>query len=466
MQIANVVAGYSLGEADLLRRAMGKKDANEMAKQRLRFQQGAQDRGVPPKKANRVFDQMEKFAGYGFNKSHSAAYSLLAFVTAYLKANYPIDFMSALLTSETGNTAKVVKYINECKEMGIKVLPPDVNKSELNFTPDGDSIRFGLGAIKNVGSGAVEAIIKTRNAGKHFDSLYKLCETVDLSALNKRVMESMIKAGALDAFPGTRAQMFAALDGALEAGQRHWRDQASGQFAMFMIAEDGPEPPLPKVPDWSEKENLINEKEMLGFYISGHPLDAYLEKATELRSHTTQQLEGLEKSTEVRLCGMLTGIQRKRTKEGKAWALMQFEDAEGNLEAMVFSTKLEALSPQLIEDRAVLVKAKVMPEEGGPPKLSLQEIIALDDARVDLPSMLSIRIRLSAGSPNGAIAKADELSALFLRKPGTAQIRLRLEKPKDFSLTLDVAVKVRPDREFMAEVKRICGDESLEIMAN
>jgi len=469
MQIANVVAGYSLGEADLLRRAMGKKDAAEMAKQRLRFQQGAEKRGVAAKKANRVFDQMEKFAGYGFNKSHSAAYAFLAYVTAYLKANYPIDFMSALLTSETGNTAKVVKYINECKDMGIKVLPPDVNKSELNFTPDGDSIRFGLGAIKNVGSGAVEAIIKTRNAGKHFDSLYKLCETVDLSALNKRVLESMIKAGAMDMLPGTRAQLFAALDGALEAGQRYWRDQASGQsglFGMLLAEEEGTDPPLPNVPDWTDKEKLVQEKELLGFYVSGHPLDAYIEKATELRSHTTQQLEGLEKSTEVRLCGMLSSIQRKRTKDGKLWALMQFEDLEGNLEAMVFNSKMEALGPQLIDDRAVLVKAKVMPEEGGPPKISLQDIIALDDARVDLPSLLAIRIRLSAGSPNGAMAKAEELSALFSRKPGQAQIRLRLEKTKDFAVTLDVATKVRPDREFIAEVKRICGDESLEIMAN
>ncbi len=468
MQIANVVAGYSLGDADLLRRAMGKKDAAEMAKQRLRFQQGAEARGVPAKKANRIFDQMEKFAGYGFNKSHSAAYAFLAYVTAYLKANFPIDFMSALLTSETGNTAKVVKYINECKEMGIKVLPPHVNKSELNFTPDGDSIRFGLGAIKNVGSGAVEAIVKARNEGQHFDSLYRMCETVDLSALNKRVLESMIKAGALDGLPGTRAQLFAALDGALEAGQRHWRDQASGQsglFGMLMAEEETGDPPLPKVPDWTDKEKLAGEKEMLGFYVSGHPLDAYVEKSVELRSHTTQQLDGLEKSTEVRLCGMLTAIQRKRTREGKLWALMQFEDLDGTLEAMVFNSKIEALGPQLVEDRAVLVKAKVMPEEGAPPKLSIQELIALDDARVDLPSLLAIRIRLSAGAPNGAMAKADELQALFRRKPGQAQIRLRLEKPKDFAVTVDVSAKVRPDREFMSEVKRICGDESVEIMA-
>ena len=465
MQIANLVAGYSLGEADLLRRAMGKKKVDEMQAQRERFRQGALAKNLNAKKAERVFDQMEKFAGYGFNKSHSAAYAYVAYLTAYLKANYPKEFMSALLTSETGNTTKVVKYINECRDMGIKVLPPDINSSDLNFTPDGENIRFGMGAVKNVGAGAVEAIIAARQKnGGPFTSLFKLCETADISAINKRVLESLIKAGALDGFHGHRAQLTAVLDGAIEAGQRHWKDKASGQSGLFgemFATEEQADPPLPKVKDWLPKEKLTGEKELLGFYVSGHPLDAYLDKVTELRSHSTQALEGLEKGTEVRLCGMLTSLARRRTKEGKAWASCQIEDLEGNIDAMVFATAFESINAKLEEDKAFLIKAKVFPEEGGPPKLSIQDVILLDEARVDLASLLSIRLRLA---PEVDEERAQNLAALFARKPGEAQVRLRLDRAKDFSVTLDVAARVKPDKEFKAEVSRICGPEAMEIM--
>src|SRR5580698_1414051 len=237
MQISNRVAGYTLGEADVLRRAMGKKKAEEMAKQRGRFMQGAAERGHPVKKAEKVFDLMEQFAGYGFNKSHSAAYAFLAFVTAYLKAHYPVDFMAALLTSETGNVAKVVKYINECREMSIRVLPPDVNASEYTFTPvrddKGDAIRFGLGAVKNVGQGAVEAIIKARAELGRFKSIYQFCEHADMQAINRRVMESLVKAGAMDGLQGTRAQLLLALDAAIETGNRAAKDRDDGQAGLF-----------------------------------------------------------------------------------------------------------------------------------------------------------------------------------------------------------------------------------------
>src|SRR5260221_5001341 len=347
MQISNRIAGYSLGDADLLRRAMGKKKAEEMAKQRARFMEGAKANGHPARKAEKVFDLMEKFAGYGFNKSHSAAYAYLAYVTAYLKAHYPLEFMSALLTSETGNTAKVVKYINECREMGIQVLPPDVNSSAFTFTPveSGNKaeagIRFGLGAIKNVGSNAVESIVNARTEGGKFTSLYEFCERVDLSAVNRRMLESFIKAGALDTLGGARAQSFAMLDGAIENGLRIWKDRASGQGGLFaeMVAHEPATHPLPNVPDWSPREKLTGEKEMLGFYITGHPLDEYSDKAGELATHTTSGLEGLAKGTELALCGILTVVQRRRTKEGKQWASMQIEDREGSVEAMVFSTQ-------------------------------------------------------------------------------------------------------------------------------
>ena len=239
MQISNRLAGYSLGEADILRRAMGKKKAEEMATQRARFLEGAKAKGFPQKKVEKIFDLMEKFAGYGFNKSHSAAYAYLAYVTAYLKAHYPLEFMSALLTSEMGNTDKVVKYINECREMGIPVLPPDVNSSGRDFSPDGQGIRIGLCAIRNVGAGAADAIIEARESGGPFKSLYDFCERVDLTSVNRRMLENFIKAGALASLGGNRAQLTAVIDNAMESGQRAWKDRESGQAGLFgMVAEE------------------------------------------------------------------------------------------------------------------------------------------------------------------------------------------------------------------------------------
>ncbi|HEV8145675.1 MAG TPA: DNA polymerase III subunit alpha, partial [Bryobacteraceae bacterium] len=465
MQIANLVAGYSLGEADLLRRAMGKKKVEEMAKQRARFVDGAKAKGHPPKKAEKIFDQMEKFAGYGFNKSHSAAYAYLAFITAYLKTHYPTEFMSALLTSQTGNAANVVKYTNECREMGIRVLAPDVNSPSFNFTPDGEAIRFGLGAIKNVGGNAVESIVKARTEGGPFGSLYDFCERVDLSAVNRRMIESLIKAGAMGTLGGTRAQQFAVIDSAMETGARVWRDRLSGQsglFAELMESQPAADHPLPPIPDWTGQEKLSGEKEMLGFYISGHPLDQYRDKVAELATHTSSSLENLNKHTEVALCGILTGIQRKRNKEGKLWAAMQIEDLEGAVDGMVFSTQYERLLSSLNEDQAVLVRGLVLPEDNAPPKISIQDIVPLAVARVNLPSLISIRVPVNGMDDAG---RASALHKLFEGKPGQTEVRLRLEKSRDFSVILDVGAKVRPDKEFCAEVARICGSEALEILA-
>jgi DNA polymerase-3 subunit alpha len=464
MQISNRIAGYSLGDADLLRRAMGKKKVEEMAKQRERFVKGAVERGFNQKKVEKIFDLMEQFAGYGFNKSHSAAYAYLAFVTAYLKGHYPIDFMAALLTSETGNTAKVVKYINECREMGIKILPPDVNHSEWSFTPDGDAIRFGLGAIKNLGQSAVEGICKAREETGKFTSLHEFCEKVGAGAINRRMIESLIRAGAMDSLTGHRSQKFAAVEGAMESAQRAWRDQESGQVGLFgeIIAEEPHEMPLPNVPEWTDKEMLAGEKELLGFWVTGHPLDRYADKVAELATHDTSSLEGLAKGVEVTLCGVITGLARKRNKEGKPWAAMMIEDSKGTLEALCFATSYERLASQIVEDQAVMVRALVLPEENTAPKISVQDIVALDNARIDMPSVISIRVWLGR---NGNTDKAQALEELFRRKPGDTQVRLRLESPRDFSILLDVPAKVRPDREFKAGVEQICGPEAIEKVA-
>jgi DNA polymerase III subunit alpha len=248
----------------------------------------------------------------------------------------------------------------------------------------------------------------------------------------------------------------------MEAGQRAWRDRESGQVGLFgeVIASEEPHSmPLPNVPDWSDKEKLAYEKELLGFWVTGHPLDRYAGKISELASHDTAALEGLTKNTEVALCGVLTGITRKRNKEGKPWVVMAIEDRNGSVEAMVFAANYERLAPQVVEDQAVLVRALVLPEENASPKLSVQDVVSLDNARVDMPSVISIRVWLGK---NGTADKAGALEELFRKKPGDTAVRLRLEAPRDFSVLLDVSAKVRPDREFRRAVEAICGAECIE----
>src|SRR5437667_3992238 len=263
MQIANRLAGYSLGEADLLRRAMGKKIAEEMAAQRERFVTGAVKNGYPPRKIEKIFDLMAQFAGYGFNKSHSAAYALLAYHTAYLKTHYPVEFMAALLTSVTGNTDDVVKYINECRETGIGVEPPDINVSDANFTPHGNAIRFGLAAVRNVGHNAIDSIISGRRELGRYRSIFEFCEKVDLRLLNKRVLESLIKSGTMDSL-GRRSQLMTVIDRAIERAQKVQRDVESGQHGLFGVFQEEEETQnrndqLPNVPDWDEHPRLAAE---------------------------------------------------------------------------------------------------------------------------------------------------------------------------------------------------------------
>lgn len=463
MQIAQAVAGYSLGEADLLRRAMGKKKKEEMDSQRARFLAGARERGIPARKANALFDTLARFAEYGFNKSHSAAYSYLAYVTGYLKAHYSVEFMAALLTSETGNTEKVVKYINECRELGIEVLPPDVNQSDYYFTPVGrERIRFGLGAVRNVGQSAVDAIAAARRKGGPFASLDDFCERVDLTAVNRRVIESLIRAGAMDSLPGTRAQLFAIVEDCIESGQRVQRDRLSGQAGLFSgfgaSTAAAPARALPKVQDWTPQEKLRGEKETIGFYVSGHPLDEFAWKVRELTSLDTSGLAGLERGAEVALCGIIANVQRRRNKELKPWASFQLEDRSGAVEVLVFSGRYEALQNELEPDRAVLVRGKAMPEEDGSVRINAQDIIPLALARVDLPSLVQIRLRLDRDEDSSPA----RLRELLRRKSGPAGVRLRLERPRDFVVFLDLADKVTPDREFREEIERLCGPGAYE----
>ncbi len=458
MKISHRLAGYSLGDADILRRAMAKKKPEEMPKQRERFLAGAVERGYPRRKAEKVFDLMEQFAAYGFPKAHSAAYGYLAYVTAYLKAHYPIEFFSALLSSETGNTAKVVKYINECREMGIKVLPPDVNSSAWTFTPAGDAIRFGLGAIRNLGQSAVESIQQARARVGRFHSLFQFCEQVDLKALNKRALESMIKAGALDSLGGTRAQLCAALDRAMEGGQKAGRDRESGQVGLFGIPAPEEDEQLPTVDPWTDRDQLRYEKEMLGFYVTGHPLNAYAEKIRELSTHSSENLEGLAQGTEVAICGVVTTIQVKRNREAKLWAAVQLEDLSGTVDLLIFAASYESLRPMLVPDEPVLIRGSVRPDENGPPKVAVSDITPLDKARIRLPRQVFVKVRLHNGDVTPRLAD------LFRRKPGETDVCFRLERRGDFLVLLDSGLRVRADREFCAAAEEILGPGAVEIV--
>ena len=468
MQIANRVAGYSLGEADLLRRAMGKKKAEEMAAQRERFLNGALEREYPKNKVIKLFDLMEQFAGYGFNKSHSAAYGFVAFLTAYLKAHHPIYFMAALLSSETNNTDKVVKYINECGDMGIEILPPDCNSSDWNFTPAGENtIRFGMGAIKNVGKNAVKAIMQARNEEGSFRSLYHFAESVDWTHVNKRMMESAMKAGAFDSLGGHRAQLIAALERAVELGQKATRDRLTGQGGLFATLKQeasSSDDALPEVPEWPEKENLAGEKEMLGFYVTGHPLNAYHEKISELTSQDSTCLAELDQGSPVVLCGVLTGVTRKRNREGRPWISATLEDLKGSIELLVFANSYEDLSPQLEEDKAVLLRGSLRMEENAAPKVAVTEVVSLDNARVSLPKQIMITVHLGGKNASNGLSRAELLHKLFQRRPGDTDVRLRLMKSDDFLISYDLSDRVRADRTLCKQIEEICGSGSVEVI--
>ena len=467
MQIANRLAGYSLGEADLLRRAMGKKDADEMAKQRQRFVKGALDRGFPQKKIEKIFDLMEQFAGYGFNKSHSAAYALLAYHTAYLKTHYPVEFMAALLTSVSGSTDDVVKYINECREMGIAVEPPDVNVSDAYFTPHGEAVRFGLAAVKNVGHNAIESIVAARKEIGSFTSIFQFCEKVDLRLLNKRVIESLVKSGAMDAM-GRRSQLMAVIDSAMEHAQKSQRDAAMGQHGLFgVFAEDTDtrtEKPLPNIPDWDEHQRLSAEKEILGFFITGHPLEKYRDKLLDFSALTTEDLGQLKSSTgrdEVLVGGILKAVRVSKSKKGDLYAQGRLEDMIGSVDILCFSESFKRLTEKLKLDVPVLVKGSVRVEEGSNAKLMISDITPLEQAEPKLARSLRIKIPLETAS-TGTV---DALHTLCAERKGEAKVLFDLERKGDFTVVMEVeGYNVLPDRSFINRVEELCGRGSVRII--
>jgi len=468
MQIANRLAGYSLGEADLLRRAMGKKQPEEMAKQRERFVEGATQRGYPAKKIEKIFDLMAQFAGYGFNKSHSAAYALLAYHTAYLKTHFPVEFMAALLTSVTGNTDDVVKYINECREMGIAVEPPDINVSDANFTPHGSAIRFGLAAVKNVGHNAIESIVAGRKKLGRYRDIFEFAENVDLRLLNKRVLESLIKSGAMDSL-GRRAQLMAVIDSAIERAQKTQRDAESGQHGLFGVFEDHEaavtHEQLPNVPDWDEHQRLAAEKEILGFFITGHPLEKYSDKLQGLSALGIAEVSAMKASTgkdeTITTAGIISNLRVLKSKRGDFYAQATLEDMSGSVDMIVFPEAYRRLQEKVKLEVPVLVKAGIRVEEGSNPKLTAADITPLEDAKVPLPRSLRIRIPAEGATE----ATVDDLHSLFTERKGEARVLFDVERRGDFMVVMEAeGYNVHPDRNFIARVEELCGRGSVRII--
>ena len=477
MRIANVLASYSLGEADLLRRAMGKKNAEAMAEQRDRFMSGAAALGHPKAATSEIFDQMAKFSGYGFNKSHSAAYALIAYQTAYLKTHYPVEFMAALLTSETSKPENVVKYIGECREMGIRVEPPDVQVSGAQFTPHGEAIRFGLAAVKNVGGNAIESILKARTeVGGRFKSLWEFCEKVDLRVMNKRVIESLIKAGALDSM-GTRGRLTAAIDKAMERAQKAQRDAEQGQSGLFGLFDEGlargrDADDLPQAANWEESERLANEKEVLGFFVSGHPLDKYAEKLRNLTG-VISVAEALERKPperrwgtqqdpgdEIQVAGILQGLRVQKTKrDQKLYAQAWLEDATGKMELVCFPRDYEKLQGQLKMEAPVLVRGVLTGDEDAAPKIALSLVKALEEVQVKLPTSVRIRINMDRASEEmfaGLKSAADA-------SPGPGKVMLHLEKKGEYAVILEPeSMSVTADRGWVERVEELMGKGSVQ----
>ncbi|HVC18528.1 MAG TPA: DNA polymerase III subunit alpha [Vicinamibacterales bacterium] len=492
MHIAQVLAGFSLGQADMLRKAMGKKDPEVMAQQRGQFLAGAEAKGFNAKKAASVFEEMEHFAGYGFNKSHSTPYALLAYQTAYLKANYPWHFAAALLTIEAQNADKLSMYLGECRDRGIPVLPPDVNESELRFTVTPEGVRFGLTAVKNVGEGAILAILEVRKArGGPLRSLHELCEDVDLHLVNKRVLESLIKAGACDSLgrraDGTmvpplelRPQLLAAVDPACDHGNRRQRDRDRGQAQLFGGADTEGTPaaavPLPVVAPWSEVDHLTAEKESLGLYWSGHPIDRYAPELQAFGAKTTVELAATEptvraeswgpggrKSIEAdtSIGGIVAGLRPLKTRKGDRMAVFTLEDANGGVEVVVFPDAFGKAAHLIEAGRLVLVRGR-LERDDETTRILATEIAPIEAVRERVAREVAIRL---AVPPHGR-RTFEALGEVFARHRGDRKVCLELElrnQPTPLLVHADVTsqIRVKPSEQLIMEVEEICGAGSV-----
>jgi DNA polymerase-3 subunit alpha len=470
MRIAAVLAGFSMGQSDVLRKAMGKKDPKVMAKQREAFMDGARAKGVNEKKAAKIFDLMEFFAGYGFNKSHSTTYAWIAYQTAYLKANYPWHFMAALLTIEAANTDKLAMYLGEGRELGVPILQPDVNCSELAFTVSPQGVRFGLCAVKNVGEGAILSILAVRRELGRIDSLHTLCEHADLRLVNKRVLESLIKAGALDSLASEqhrpvrerRACLFAAVDKAIEHGGRYQRDREKGQTQLFGGgAHDEPLEAvrLPDAPAWTESQQLTFEKEALGLYMSGHPLERFSE---ELKTFGAKRLAELTASEpDLWVGGIVSGLRPLKTKKGDRMCVFMLDDIAGSLETVVFPETFAKHGSLVEADAMLLVRGKFEKDDESARIVATEMLpIAALKERTTREVVIHLTGRSAARNTFEALAE------LLTRHRGDRRVFLELDvksQATPLRVRSEVAQRVRPSERLVSEVEQICGLGSVEL---
>lgn len=462
MRIASELAGFSLGEADLLRRSMGKKKPEIIESKKKAFLEGAIKNGVKGEVAESVFDLMAYFAGYGFNKSHSAAYALIAFQTAYLKAHYPVEFMAALLTSVMDNPDKVPVYMEECKALGINILPPDVNQSLVDFTVSDGQIRFGLAAVKNVGRNAINAIIDARKDG-FFKSLQDFCERVDLHVITKRMMESLIKCGAFNSLGMNRRQLMSILDRCMEAGHQYQADKNLGQVSLFDVVADQFESviQIEEMEDYPPGEILATEREILGFYISGHPMEKYRSVIDKYITHYIGELDHCKDGESVVFAGILTDIRPSITKKKEMMAYITLEDTTGSAVILVFPKAYEKYGSLLVEDKALLVKARVNLQEDE--RRLFCECVTEAETSLSLPSQEAMDgklvIRLSeCKDPEGLLPT---IHGIVLRYPGGSPVYL------DFGngsvLRVDGKLWVRICQELVSDLTLLCGAKGIAV---
>jgi DNA polymerase-3 subunit alpha len=460
MSIASVVADYSLGEADLLRRAMGKKKPEEMKAQRDRFLEGAKRKGIKDKKAKEIFDAMEKFAEYSFNKSHSAAYALITYQTAYLKTHYPAEFMAALMSVEASNTDKVISSITECKQMGIPVLAPDVNESLAGFTASNGTIRFGLSAIKNVGEGTVEAIIKARREKGNFDSIYSFCGHVEARKLNRRTFESLIKSGAFDSLSVSRAALMESLDTLLNYTSLKQKSSVEGQHSLFAMNDSVSLPRLMETEEWDEKEMLRYEMEVLGFYVTSHPMSKYASEISRSIENTdTEALAELKERRDVSVAGVVRSLTVKHTKNGSGiFGNMVLEDLKGSVEVVIFNDLLRKSLP-LLEDKVVPVIVKGVLEPGEDRvKMRATDILPIKALR----NGSTVHISLNSGKSGRD--SFIHLREIFTSYPGDSLIHIHIATDDGEAVIEvgDVRVDVRDD--FIQDVENLLGRNCLRLV--
>ena len=457
MQIAQVLAGYSLGEADVLRKAMGKKKPELMAQHREKFVKGCVSRGIDEKKASEIFDIMEKFAGYGFNKSHSAAYAYIAYQTAYLKAHYPVEFMTALLTEDKDNPDKVIKNIDDSKNLKIKILPPDVNVSELDFTIDGNAIRFGLGAIKNVGEKAINSIIKARKKGK-FKDLIDFCMRVDLNKVNKKVIESLIKSGAMDSLKYNRATKMRILDDVLKRvtlEKREKKKMGRGLFSSDNIEQSSFSIKVEEIEEWDEETKLMYEKELIGYYLTDHPLNKYKEILEKFSSTSIESLQENDYNfSNIKLGGIINKLKITKTKKGDSMATFFLEDLTGQVEVLVFPKLYENRKALLKNDNIVFIKGNIDKNENGI-KILAENIVDIDEVGEEFSNSIELKVNIDNNFTHEKMLKLNDFIKSHLENGRGKNILIfRLVFPEKGEVIIKSRYKLNDINNFVYKINK------------